>query len=73
MKRRKKRWADLSPKQRRLIVAAGVAQYSLLAAALIDLKRRPAEQVKGDKRLWAVASCASFLGSIGYLVFGRKR
>jgi hypothetical protein len=73
MRRPKKRWADLSRRQRRAIVAAGVVQYSLMAAALIDLKRRPARQVKGDKRLWVAASFVNFAGPIAYFLLGRKR
>lgn len=73
MARPKKRWADLSPLQRRAIVAGGVVQNGLLAAALIDLRRRPAQEVKGDKRAWAAASFVSFLGPISYFLFGRKR
>ena len=73
MPRPKKRWADLTSSQRRAIVAVGVVQNALLAAALIDLRRRPARQVKGDKRLWAAASFVSFLGPISYFLFGRKR
>jgi hypothetical protein len=73
MRRPKKRWADLSSPQRRAIVAAGVVQYSLLAASLIDLKRRPARQVNGNKRVWAAASFVSFFGPIAYFAFGRKR
>jgi hypothetical protein len=70
---RKKRWADLSPRQRGAIVAAGLVQNSLLAAALIDLRRRPAEQINGSKRLWGAASFISFVGPIAYFVFGRER
>jgi len=40
--RAKKRWQDLSAAQRRAIIAAGVVQNSLLVAALVDLRRRPA-------------------------------
>jgi hypothetical protein len=49
-----------------------VVQYSLLAASLLDLKRWPARQVNGDKRMWAAASFVSFFGPIAYFVFGRK-
>ena len=69
----KKRWSDLSPRQRRAIIAAGVVQNGLLAAALIDLRRRPAEQVNGSKRLWLAVSFVNFAGPIAYFVYGRKR
>jgi hypothetical protein len=71
-KRGKKRWSDLSPGQRKAIVAAGVVQNSLLAAAWIDMYRRPAERVKGDKRVWAAAALISWIGPISYFAFGRR-
>ena len=71
--RTKKRWRDLSPWQRRGIVAAGVVQNSLLVAALVDLRRRPAKKVRGDKRVWAAASFVSWVGPLSYFTYGRKR
>jgi hypothetical protein len=71
---RRKRWNDLSPSQQRAIVAAGVVQLLLATAALLDLRRRPSEQVRGPKGLWAVA--AAFLNTVGplaYFAFGRRR
>jgi type II secretory pathway component PulM len=68
-----KRWSDLSPRQKRLIIAAGVVQNSLLAAALFDLRRRPASKVNGDKRLWAAGAFVSWIGPLSYFAFGRKR
>ena len=70
---RKKRWADLSTAQKRAVIAAGVVQNALLVAALIDLRRRSAKQINGDKRLWVAASFINFVGPITYFVVGRKR
>jgi hypothetical protein len=72
----RKRWSDLSPRKRRLIVIAGVAEASLKAAALMDIKRRPASQIRGPKWIW-VATLA-VVGSFGalplaYFAFGRRR
>jgi hypothetical protein len=47
-------WSDLSPRSRRLIIAAATAEAGLKTAALIDIKRRPASQIRGPKWLWAV-------------------
>jgi hypothetical protein len=69
----KKRWKDLSPTQRRGIVAAGIVQNSLLVATLVDLRRRPARKVRGDKRLWTAAAFVSWIGPISYFTYGRKR
>jgi hypothetical protein len=69
----RKRWKDLSPPQRGAIIAAGVVQNSLLVAALVDLKRRPARKIRGDKRLWTAAAFVSWVGPISYFAYGRKR
>jgi hypothetical protein len=39
----------------------------------VDLRRRPARKVRGDKRLWAAASFVSWAGPIAYFTYGRKR
>lgn len=69
----KRRWSELSPAKRRGIVALGAAQVSLQLAALIDLRRRPAEQVRGPKRVWATASFVNWLGPLAYFACGRRR
>ena len=71
-----KRWSELSPRTRRLIIGAAVAEGLLKLAALIDLKRRPASQVRGRRWVWAalVAVVNSFgLMPISYFLFGRRR
>jgi hypothetical protein len=69
----KRRWRDLSPRARAAIVAAGVVQNSLLVATLIDIRRRPARRIRGDKRLWTAAAFVSWIGPLGYFSYGRKR
>ncbi len=72
----RKQWSDLSERNRKLLIAAGIVEGCLKIAALIDLKRRPASQVRGPKWLWAaVVSVVSSAGVIpvSYFVFGRKR
>ena len=71
-----KRWSELSERNRRLIIGAAVAEGLLKLAALIDLKRRPASQVRGPRWVWAtlVAVVSSFgLLPISYFLFGRRR
>jgi bacteriorhodopsin len=70
---RQKRWSDLSRPQQRAIIGAGVVQLLLAAAALLDLRRRPSEQVRGSKKLWAVAALVNFFGPLAYFAFGRRR
>ncbi len=50
-----KRWNELNPRARRLIIAGASVEGALKIAALIDLARRPATQVRGSKTGWAVA------------------
>jgi phospholipase D-like protein len=70
---KKKRWSDLSSGQRGAIVAVGVVQVSLLVAALRDLWRRPAEEVRGSKLLWLPICFVNFFGPLAYFRFGHKR
>jgi phospholipase D-like protein len=70
---RRKRWNDLSSRQRGSIVAGGVIRVLLAVAALVDLRRRPTDQVRGSKRLWAAATLVNFVGPLAYFVFGRRR
>jgi hypothetical protein len=71
----RRQWSDLSQRTRRLLIGAGVAEGMLKVAALIDLKRRPATQVRGPKWIWATV--LAVVGSAGvlpisYFVFGRR-
>ena len=53
----------------------GALQLGLLAAALNDLRRRPASQIRGPKPLWVAISFANYLGvgPIAYFLLGRRR
>ncbi|MGD0560887.1 MAG: hypothetical protein ABSA93_38685 [Streptosporangiaceae bacterium] len=44
-------WSELNPRVRRLIVAGAAVEGAFKIAALIDIKRRPAEQIRGGKKL----------------------
>lgn len=68
-----KQWQDLTDRQKRGIVVLGVFQLALLAAALIDIHRRPAEAINGSKRLWTMVVFINGIGPIAYFVLGRKR
>jgi len=71
-KSNKKSWAEMSPQQRALTVVGAIIQLTLLALAQRDIKRRPAEQIRGDKRVWAAVSFVNFVGPIAYFLFGRR-
>jgi hypothetical protein len=72
----KKKWSDLSPRARRTIIAVGAGEGLLKVAALVDLARRPATEVRGSKVRWALA--VTLVNSVGlvpvaYFVYGRRR
>jgi len=71
-----RRWSDLSEGTRRLIIVTAVADSILKGVALIDIKRRPANQIRGPKWLWvpvvAVVNSAGIV-PVSYFVFGRRR
>ena len=72
----RRRWSDLSEGTRRFIIVTAVAESILKGAALIDIKRRPADQIRGPKWLWVpVVTVVNSLGivAISYFVFGRRR
>jgi Phospholipase_D-nuclease N-terminal len=69
----KKRWRELSERQRWAIVGSGAVQLILLVVALADLWRRPSCQVNGPKPLWLAISLVNFVGPLAYFAFGRKR
>lgn len=67
-----KKWGDLSTTQKLGIIVLGIVQFTLLGAALRDLRQRPADEVKGSKRMWTAAAFVNFFGPIAYFLFGRK-
>ena len=68
-------WRELTPRQRQAMMVRGALQLGLLSAALNDLRRRPASQIRGPKALWAVISFANYLGAgpIAYFLLGRRQ
>ena len=71
----RRRWSDLSEGTRRLIIVAAVADSILKGAALIDIKRRPANQIRGPKWLWVpviVVVNSAGVVPISYFVLGRR-
>ena len=38
-----------------------------------DLQTRPADQIRGNKTFWRVASGVNTIGSVGYWLLGRRR
>jgi len=67
------KWAELSDRQRALLLGGAAAELSLKIAALIDIKRRPADRIRGPKAVWRAAMVVNLLGPLSYFAFGRKR
>lgn len=70
------KWSDLSERTRRMLIAIGIAEGCLKAAALVDIKRRPTDQIRGRKWAWATAVVlVNSLGAVplSYFAFGRRR
>jgi hypothetical protein len=71
--RRLRRWEDLSSGQQRAVIAVGAITTIWQVAMLWDLARRPAEQIRGTKRSWVLASFVRPFGQIAYDAWGRRR
>jgi hypothetical protein len=59
-----------------VLVVGGAIEALLKIAALVDLRRRPAAEVRGSKRSWATAIVvANSAGAvpIAYFLRGRRR
>jgi hypothetical protein len=72
----RKQWSDLSERTRRLLITVAVVEAILKVAALIDIKGRPASQLRGPKWMWAsVVAVAASAGvvPISYFMFGRRQ
>lgn len=70
---RTKKWSELTETQKTAVLTLISTQMALLLTALIDLRRRPATEINGSKRLWTAVVFVNFAGPIAYFVWGRKR
>jgi hypothetical protein len=68
-----KKWQDMSTAQKTRIVLQPMVHLGLLAAVLIDIRRRAPDRLRGSRRLWTVAAFVQPVGPISYFLFGRKR
>jgi hypothetical protein len=71
-----RRWGDLSERSRKVIIATAIGEAVLKTAVLIDIRRRPASQIRGSKRMWiavAVLVNSAGVGPLSYFAFGRRR
>lgn len=71
-----RKWSDLSPRTRRVIAIGAVAEGALKLAAIADIRRRPASEIRGPKWVWApvIVVVNSFGGApLAYFLCGRRR
>jgi hypothetical protein len=72
-----RRWGDLSERSRRLIVAAAIGEAVLKTGVLINIRRRPASQIRGSKRMWTIVAVWTHQlrwgRSLSYFAFGQRR
>lgn len=69
----KRTFKELSTGAQIGVIVTAIIELTLTIAALRDLQKRPAEQVKGSKKLWALASLINISGPIAYFLFGRRK
>ncbi|MFC9555683.1 DUF5652 family protein [Rhodococcus sp. NPDC056960] len=65
----------MSDRERRWLLVASVVEGVLKIAALVDIKRRPADEIRGSKAVWATALV--LVNSVGvvpiaYFLRGRR-
>jgi hypothetical protein len=68
----KTKWSDLSPLQRRAVVVGGALETVMTFAALRDLAKRPADQVRGPKAAWVLSCVVQPIGPIAYFAVARR-
>ncbi len=68
----RKRWNELSPRTRRLIVAGGSVEGALKVAAWVGLARRPSTHIRGSKNVWVGAIIVvNSVGAVPIIYFTR--
>ena len=66
------KWQNMNNSQRAAILLSGIVQIALLVAALRDIRKRNAEELRGSKMMWRAISFVNFIGPITYFALGRK-
>lgn len=68
-----KKWSELTSRQQTLVLVGVSIELALTATSLVDLARRPADQVRGPKPLWLAGVFIQPIGPIAYLTVGIRR
>ncbi|MFC4555061.1 PLDc N-terminal domain-containing protein [Georgenia faecalis] len=66
------KWSDLTPTAKAAAGGLAVVEVLLAVAAWTDLARRPADQVRGPKGVWAVIIGVNIVGPLTYFAKGRQ-
>jgi hypothetical protein len=66
------KWSELSSSQKRAVYVIGAVEAVMTLAAVRDLSRRTASQVRGPKAAWALAVFVQPVGPIAYFAVGRR-
>jgi hypothetical protein len=69
----RQQWDAMPPWQRAGTFALGVVEIIATTAAVVDLARRPRDQVRGPKALWWPTLTIQPFGPFAYLALGRRR
>ncbi len=69
----KKRWEDLTGPQKVGIIVMTMVQLGLLAGALWDIRKRPDDEINGNKWVWVGVSLINYVGPLAYFKYGRKQ
>jgi hypothetical protein len=65
----------MAKKANPLLLLAGyisIVHVPITALTWRDLRERPVTEVRGDKKIWQIASAVNTVGSVAYWLFGRK-
>jgi hypothetical protein len=66
-----RRWSELNKTQQTAIIVIGTAEVVMTTIALVDLARRPAENIRGKKSVWALVCFVQPIGPVAYFAWGR--
>jgi phospholipase D-like protein len=69
---RRRRWADLSPRQQTAVFVAAAIQLSLAATAWADLATRTPAEVNGSRATWAAVIAVNVAGPLAWFRWGRR-
>lgn len=64
-------WKKVPLVRKSAIIIIAAIQLGLMAAALIDIYRRPAIGIRGKKIWWAMGTFIDLFGPLAYFFYGR--